>query len=43
MLLDAEVDVLNVLEWDCQQGVSFNTVLEILSALGFAFSTDKIV
>lgn len=41
-LLDAELEILQTLGWDCEQPVSFNKVLEVFTCQGVLFSTDRI-
>ena len=41
-LLDAELEILKVLDWDCEQAVSFNQVLEIFQCQGILFSSDRV-
>ena len=41
-LYDAELEILLALGWDCEQGVSFNKVLEIFLCQGVLYSTDRV-
>ena len=41
-LLDAELEILLALNWDCEQPVSFNQVLEIFQCQGILFSSDRV-
>lgn len=41
-LLDAELEILIALKWDCEQPVSFNKVLEIFTCQGVLFSSDRV-
>ena len=40
-LLDAELEILMSLGWDCEQPVSFNKVLEIFTCQGVLFTSDR--
>ena len=39
-LIDAELEILQSLNWDCEQPISFNQVLEIFMCQGILFSSD---
>ena len=41
-LLDAELQILKALNWDCEQPISFNKVLEVFTCQGILYSSDKV-
>ena len=41
-LLDAELEILMELDWDCSQQTSFSEVLEVFTCQGILFSSDRV-
>ena len=41
-MIDAELEILQALGWDCEQPISFNKVLEVFTCQGILYSSDKV-